>query len=159
MNDFPADRSCCSRHYIMMRIAIIMIISSVAYADAPHGHYQVAAEPGWQPVYGQDKMKRPSCDRRARDFIANIGALNISVARTVRVNGTIWEPGPHTNQAISIVNDKLLEGFIVQITIYRVKDVANGVILIIGRSDGVNQCGDGLRLRGELRALDGMPIS
>jgi hypothetical protein len=88
-----------------------------------------------------------TCPPRA-DFIAKIGTLNVEFADEVTVNGIVWKPFPTKPKLFSVVNDALLEGFVLQITFYRVGSLAKGMLVVGALSDDVLQCGDALRLEG-----------
>jgi len=132
-----------------MRLVLsVMIVGGVAFADAPKGRYQLEVEEGWQRINGPTKNRVPSCGPRAADFIAKIGTLNVEVANEVTVNGIVWKPGPPSPNRTSVINDELLEGFVLQITVYRRGSLAKGILVVVGLSNDVLQCGDGLRLEG-----------
>ena len=125
----------------------MMLVCGVALADTPKGRYRLEAVEGWLQV-GREKNRVPSCGRRASDFIAKIGALNVEIAKDVTVNGIVWKPGPPSPNRISVVNDQLLEGFVLQISFNRGRASTTGVLVVVGLSNDVLQCGDALRLEG-----------
>jgi hypothetical protein len=132
----------------MRALICLMIVGSGAFADVPKGRYRLEVKEGWQRVNGPTKERVPSCGSHAADFVANIGTLDVDVASDVTVNGTVWRPGPSSSKARSVVNDQLLEGFVLQVGFYRERSIAKGTTVTIGLSDGVIQCGDALRLEG-----------
>ncbi len=125
----------------------MMLVCGFALADAPTGRYRLEAIKGWLQV-GRERNRVPSCGRRASDFIATIGALNVVVANDVTVNGIVWKAGPPSPNRISVVNDQLLEGFVLQISFNRGRASTTGVLVVVGLSKDVLQCGDALRLEG-----------
>ncbi len=132
----------------MRFVLIVMIIGGVAFADAPRGRYRLEVKEGWQQISGPTKNRVPSCGPRAADFIAKIGTLNVELSDDVTVNGIVWKPFPTKPNLFSVVNDELLEGFVLQITFYRTGSLAKGMLVVGGLSDDVLQCGDALRIEG-----------
>ncbi len=132
----------------MRLLLVLLLVGGVASADAPKGRYRLEVEEGWQPINGPTKDRVRSCGPRASDFIANIGTLKVEVANDVRVNGIVWKPGPESPNRNSVTNDQLLKGFVLQVTFYRNDSRAKGILVVVGLSDGVLQCGDALRLDG-----------
>ena len=126
----------------------MMIVGGVAFADVPRGRYRLEVTEGWQQIKGPTKSRVPSCGPRAADFIAKIGTLQVEVANDITVNGIAWKPGPPSANRLSVVNDQLLEGFVLQITFYRDRAIAKGMLVVVGLSDEVIRCGDALRLQG-----------
>ena len=121
----------------MRFVLIVMIVGGVAFADAPRGRYRLEVEEGWQQINGPNKTRVPSCGQRAADFIATIGTLNVEVANDVAVNGIVWKPGPPSPNRTSVINDELLEGFVLQITVYRKGSLAKGMLVVVGLSNDV----------------------
>jgi hypothetical protein len=133
----------------MRFLLVVMIVGGVAFADAPKGRYRLEVEEGWQQINRPTKDPVPSCGPRAADFIAKIGTLNVEVANEVKVNGIVWKPGPESPNRLSVINDQLLEGFVLQITFFRRGSIARGMLVLVGLSNDVLQCGDALRLEGQ----------
>jgi hypothetical protein len=131
----------------MRCLFIVMLTCGVAVADAPRDRYRLEAIEGWQQI-GRAKNRVPSCGPRATDFIAKIGTLNVEVANDVTINGVAWKPGPPSPNRISVVNDQLLEGFVIQVTFNRRRASTAGVLVVVGLSNDVLQCGDALKLEG-----------
>lgn len=129
----------------LLIVMIVMVVGGVVFADT---RYQLEVKEGWQQVNGPTKNRVPSCGRRAADFIAKIGILQVDVANDITVNGIAWKPGPRSANRLSVVNDQLLEGFVLQITFYRERASAKGMLVVVGLSNDVIQCGDALRLEG-----------
>ncbi len=132
----------------MSFLSILILVCGVALADAPKRHYRLEVIEGWLPINGPANRQAPSCGRRATDFIANIGTLNVEVANDVTVNGIVWRPGPPSRNRISVMNDQLLEGFVLQIAFNRGRTHTIGVLVVVGLSNDVLQCGDAVRLEG-----------
>ena len=132
----------------MRFLLVLMVVGGVAFADAPKGRYRLEVEEGWLQINGPTKDPVPSCGPRAADFIAKIGTLKVEVANDVTVNGIVWKPGPPSPNRISVVNDQLLEGFVLQVTFDQGRASTRGVLVVVGLSNDVLQCGDALRLAG-----------
>jgi len=132
----------------MRSLFVVMIVSGVALANVPNGRYRLHVKGGWQEILGPTQSRAPSCGRRAAELIANIGTLKVEVASNITVNGVVWKPGPASPKGLSVVNDRLLEGFVIQLTFYRERASAKGMVAVVGLSGDVIQCGDALRLEG-----------
>lgn len=131
----------------MRCLLVVMFVCGVARADAPTERYRLDAREGWLKIGGA-KDQVPSCGPRATDFISKIGTLNVEVAADITINGVVWKPGPPSPNRISVVNDQLLEGFVLQVTFNQRRARTRGVLVVVGLSNDVLRCGDALGLEG-----------
>jgi hypothetical protein len=126
-----------------------MLLCDIAAAKARPGRYRLELAAGREPP----KTTYPSCGSRATDFISSVGVLNIEAAANVLINGVVWSAGPEPSTgATSVVNEKLLEGFVVQVSFWGGAEAASGMIMVVGLSeDGTTRCVDAARLAGRYR--------